>query len=103
MASWPVAGIVFDMNQVVFSPHGAKESLLSKLDAGDAVIGVVGLGYVGVPFAGEKAKVGVRVIGVEQNPNRAAKVNRGENYIGDVKDDELRSLVTLGLLSEDVD
>ncbi len=91
------------MNQVVFSSQGAKESLLSKLDTGDAVIGVVGLGYVGLPFAVEKAKVGFRVIGIEQNPNRAAKVNKGENYIGDVKDEELRSLVTLGLLSADVD
>ncbi|MGC8905269.1 nucleotide sugar dehydrogenase [Thermus sp.] len=59
----------------------------------------MGLGYVGLPFAVEKAKMGFRVLGVEQNPLRAQKVNRGENYIGDVKDEELKEVVAKGLLS----
>ncbi|WP_279165368.1 nucleotide sugar dehydrogenase [Thermus scotoductus] len=67
------------------------------------MLGVVGLGYVGLPFAVEKAKVGFKVIGVEQNPRRAEKVNRGENYIPDVRDEDLKELVTRGLIQADTD
>ncbi|WP_243028287.1 nucleotide sugar dehydrogenase [Thermus albus] len=79
------------------------EELKAKIAAREAVVGVVGLGYVGLPFAVEKAKVGFRVIGVEQNPRRAEKVNRGENYIPDVRDEELRDLVARGLIQADTD
>ncbi|MGQ9756206.1 MAG: nucleotide sugar dehydrogenase [Desulfotomaculales bacterium] len=75
-----------------------KEVVLKKIAARSAVVGVVGLGYVGLPLAVEKAKLGYRVLGVEQNPVRAAKVNRGENYIGDVSDEELRRLVEAGAI-----
>lgn len=80
-----------------------KTDLLRKIEDRTAVVGVVGLGYVGLPFAVEKAKAGFRVIGVEQNPIRAEKVNRGENYIGDVKDEELRESVTKGLIHAGTD
>jgi len=73
-----------------------KEQLLLKIRDKSAIIGVVGLGYVGLPFAVEKAKVGYRVVGIEENPVRAQKVNQGENYISDVKDEELRALVQSG-------
>ena len=80
-----------------------KKELIRKIEERSAVVGVVGLGYVGLPFAVEKAKVGFRVIGVEQNPGRAAKVNRGENYIDDVNDEELKTLVTHGLIRAETD
>ena len=80
-----------------------KDEAIKKIRERSAVVGVVGLGYVGLPFAVEKAKVGFRVIGIEQNPVRAAKVNRGENYIVDVKDEELRDLVGKGLISAETD
>jgi nucleotide sugar dehydrogenase len=70
--------------------------LRSKIEAKTAVVGVVGLGYVGLPFAVEKAKVGYAVIGFEQNPTRAKKVAHGENYIGDVRDEELAEQVAAG-------
>ncbi|MGB9919730.1 MAG: nucleotide sugar dehydrogenase [Moorellales bacterium] len=76
-----------------------KQALLAKIRNKTAVVGVVGLGYVGLPFAVEKAKVGFPVIGIEENPARAEKVNRGENYISDVKDEELRDLVQRGRIS----
>ena len=75
-----------------------KEQLLQKIASRTAVVGVVGLGYVGLPLAVEKAKVGYRVIGVEQNPRRAAKINRGENYIGDVSTEDLQVRVAKGML-----
>jgi len=75
------------------------EALKVKISRRTAVVGVVGLGYVGLPFAVEKAKVGFRVLGVEQNPSRVQKVNRGESYIGDVGAEELKEVVAKGLLS----
>jgi UDP-N-acetyl-D-glucosamine dehydrogenase len=75
------------------------EALKEKISRRTAVVGVVGLGYVGLPFAVEKAKVGFRVLGVEQNPSRVQKVNRGESYIGDVRVEELKEVVAKGLLS----
>jgi nucleotide sugar dehydrogenase len=74
------------------------QNLLDKLHSKSAVVGIVGLGYVGLPFAVEKAKVGFKVLGIEQNIDRAERVNRGDNYIPDIKDDELRDLVRRGLL-----
>jgi len=63
-----------------------------------ACVGVIGLGYVGLPFAVEKAKVDFPVIGIEQNPKRAERVNQGDNYIDDVDNDELKALVEAGKL-----
>lgn len=63
-----------------------------------ATVGVIGLGYVGLPFAVEKAKVGFNVIGIEQNPLRAERVNCADNYISDVNDDELKQVVADGKL-----
>jgi UDP-N-acetyl-D-glucosamine dehydrogenase len=79
----------------------SKDRLIRKIRNKEAIVGVVGLGYVGLPFAVEKAKVGFRVIGIENNPIRAAKVNRGENYIQDIRDEELRELVSKGLIVAD--
>jgi nucleotide sugar dehydrogenase len=74
------------------------QGLLAKLQERSAIVGIVGLGYVGLPFAVEKAKVGFKVLGIEQNTERAERVNRGENYIPDIADEELRDLVERGLL-----
>jgi len=74
------------------------QTLLDKIEKRTAIVGIVGLGYVGLPFAVEKAKVGFKVLGIEQNVERADKVNRGENYIPDIKDEELRDLVQQGKL-----
>lgn len=80
-----------------------KATLLKRIRTKEAVVGVVGLGYVGLPFAVEKAKVGYRVVGIEQNLRRAEKIHRGENYIRDVRDEELRQLVAEGRLEAETD
>lgn len=75
-----------------------KELLMEKLQNKTAVIGVVGLGYVGLPLAVEKAKAGYRVIGFDIQQKRCDMVNKGHNYIGDVVDEELAELVKEGRL-----
>lgn len=72
--------------------------LKQKIADKTAKVGVVGLGYVGLPFAVEKAKVGYSVVGIDRSPQRVAQVNQGQNYIGDVRDEELAELVQKGLI-----
>ena len=54
---------------------------------------VIGLGYVGLPLAVEKAKMGFSVTGIDMNKARVKMVNKGECYIPDVVDESLRELV----------
>lgn len=67
--------------------------LLKKISDKEVKAGVIGLGYVGLPLAVEIAKAGYETIGFDIVPEKVKKINRGENYISDVKDEELRTLV----------
>jgi UDP-N-acetyl-D-glucosamine dehydrogenase len=78
-------------------------SLISRLNDKTAVIGVVGLGYVGLPMAVTVAKKGFRVIGFEVSDYSIEHVNAGKNYIGDVKDEDLAEMVKAGLISATAD
>jgi UDP-N-acetyl-D-glucosamine dehydrogenase len=75
-----------------------KEDLLKKINDKTAVVAVVGLGYVGLPLAVEKAKAGYKTIGFDIQENKIEMVNRGVNYIGDILENELTDLVSRGLL-----
>lgn len=77
--------------------------LKRKIMAHTARVAVVGAGYVGLPLAVEKAKVGFPVIALDRNPKRVEQVNRGENYILDVKPEELTAVVRSGRLSATID
>ena len=72
-----------------------KEKLLNKT----AVLGVIGLGYVGLPLAVEKAKAGFKTIGFDIQISKVEMVNTGHNYIGDVVNEDLESLVKSGMLT----
>jgi UDP-N-acetyl-D-glucosamine dehydrogenase len=72
-----------------------KEKILNKT----AKLGVIGLGYVGLPLAVEKAKAGYKVIGFDVQQSKIDMVNAGHNYIGDVVDNDLSLLVSDGVLS----
>lgn len=76
-----------------------SQTFLDKVADRTLVVGVIGLGYVGLPFAVEAAKEGFHVIGVDLNPEKCSQVNRGENYIGDVEGHELKELVEKGLIT----
>nr|WP_123807719.1 nucleotide sugar dehydrogenase [Abyssicoccus albus] len=76
-----------------------KKQLIEKLQNKTATIGVLGLGYVGLPLAVEKAKAGYNVIGFDVQDEKVNKVNAGDNYIGDVIPADLEALVKDGKLT----
>ena len=74
-------------------------ALEQRLRNKSALLGVIGLGYVGLPLAVEKAKAGYRVIGFDVQPHKVDMVNQGINYIGDVVDEDLAEIVKAGMLT----
>lgn len=80
-----------------------KKFMLEKIKSRDIKIAVIGLGYVGLPLAVEKAKAGFRTIGFDILQDRVNMVNQGINYIGDVVDEDLKQLVENKMLSATFD
>ena len=76
-----------------------KQVLLQKIASREARIGIVGLGYVGLPLAIEFARAGFTVHGVDIEPDKVKQINAGRSYIGDIPDDCVRELVQAGRLS----
>ena len=66
------------------SKHNAKESLLERIAAREALIGVVGLGYVGIPLALRFLEGGFPVLGFDTDPAKVTQLNNGESYIGHI-------------------
>lgn len=64
-------------------------ALVDKIRDHSAVVGVVGLGYVGLPLAVLQAKTGFRVCGIDNDPEKIARIDKGNSYIGDVRDTDL--------------
>ena len=75
-----------------------KERLLEKIAKRDITVGVVGIGYVGLPLAVEKAKAGFKTIGFDVQEEKVKMVNEGHNYIGDVVNEDLKELVESGMM-----
>ncbi len=73
-----------------------KSMLIEKIKTKHAKIGVVGMGYVGLPVALAFARKGFRVTGFDIQKSRVAALNRGESYIGDVAEEKLLSLTASG-------
>ena len=74
------------------------QSLKEKIQNKQAKLGVIGLGYIGLPLAVEKAKAGFKTIGFDILQNKVDMVNQGHNYIGDVVNEDLEALVKSGIL-----
>ena len=70
------------------------EALQEKIKSRTARVGVVGLGYVGLPLAVEFAKAGFSVTGIDVLADKVAKLNRGESYVQDVPSSDLAPLVS---------
>lgn len=76
-----------------------KEKLIARINSKEIKVGVVGLGYVGLPLAVEKAKAGFKTIGFDVQKSKVDLVNKGINYIGDVVDADLKRIVNEGMLT----
>lgn len=75
-----------------------NEYFLSRIEDRSLRVGVIGLGYVGLPLAVEKARAGFETIGFDVQKQKVESVNNGRNYIGDVVNDDLAALVREGRL-----
>src|SRR5687767_5276682 len=71
-----------------------KEEIKRLVEAKSARVGVIGLGYVGLPLAVEFARKGLRAVGFEVDARKAELINRGESYIGDVTAEVLAEVVS---------
>lgn len=80
-----------------------REYLLNQIDKKEIKLGVIGLGYVGLPLAVECAKAGFTTVGIEVSQEKAEAINAGKNYIQDVKDDDLKTVVGNKLLRATAD
>jgi UDP-N-acetyl-D-glucosamine dehydrogenase len=80
-----------------------QKQLLERIENKTAVLGVVGLGYVGLPLAVEFARGGLRVVGIEVDPRKVEMLNRGESYVPDVPSAAVADLVRSGLLAATTD
>ncbi|HXU36062.1 MAG TPA: nucleotide sugar dehydrogenase [Blastocatellia bacterium] len=80
-----------------------SEKILNKLNERRAVVGVIGLGYVGLPLAVEFATAGLSVIGFDLDQSRVDAINAGRSYIPDVPTENVGSLVKSGKLAASTD
>ena len=80
-----------------------KTELLGNIHSRSITLGIVGLGYVGLPLAVEFARAGLRVIGIDVVQPKVDAVNRGESYVADVASEVLTDLVRRGRLRATTD
>ena len=70
--------------------------LLKKIDTKQALVGIIGLGYVGLPLVLRFCEVGFSVLGFDTDPDKIEKLNRGESYIKHIPSNRLTELVKAG-------
>ena len=74
-------------------PFMIKDEIKNLIGSQSARVGVIGLGYVGLPLLAEFAAKGFRAVGFEVDEKKADAINRGESYIGDVAPEAVKELV----------
>ena len=79
------------------------KKILSAIEQKEAIIGVMGLGYVGLPLAVTFAQEGFRVVGFDVDADKAAQLNAGASYIDDVPNEDVAHAVSSGRLSATTD
>lgn len=83
--------------------NGTKQDLISRFEDRTTVLGVIGLGYVGLPLAVEMARSGYRTVGFDVSEKVVAGVNSGQSHVQDVPSERLAAYVGEGLLSATTD
>ena len=66
-----------------------KETLVNSLRDHTARIGILGLGYVGLPLAAAFGEAGFQIIGIDPDPRKVNSINKGESYIQDVPSEQI--------------
>ena len=79
------------------------DKIKKLIESRKAAIGIVGMGYVGLPLAMEFGKGGFRVTGFEVDSQKVRDLKAGVSYIGDVPTEEVAALVKKGLLTATLD
>jgi UDP-N-acetyl-D-glucosamine dehydrogenase len=91
------------MSSEIQAATAASATLQAQVSGGTAVLGVVGLGYVGLPLCAEFARSGYRVIGFDVNPGVVSGVNAGRSHIADVDEQLLAGFTGEGLITATLD
>ena len=79
-------------------PKSSSTSLIDKIQKKEARIGIIGLGYVGLPLAVEFAQAGYHVVGIDTDSSKVDALNRGDCYITDISADLFSDMVSTGRL-----
>src|SRR5438034_11743081 len=76
------------------APAGSRayEELAGRVRSRTALVGIIGLGYVGLPLARTFSARGFRVLGFDTDPNKVEKLRRGESYIGHIPQATIREM-----------
>jgi len=80
-----------------------EENVIERIEGRQAIVGVIGLGYVGLPLAAASAEAGFKTVGFDIDPNKPAKLNSGESYIAAVSDTTLSKIVANGSFAATTD
>ena len=80
-----------------------SDKLISKIDQREALVVVMGIGYVGLPLVAEFARAGFRVVGLDYDKRKVDSLNSGKSYIDDIKSEELEPHVAEKRLSASTD
>lgn len=80
-----------------------KLELLKKIDLGEFVVGIVGLGYVGLPLLSSFAAQGIKSIGFDNDQSKVEKLSRGESYIKHISSEQIRAGLESGLVEVTTD
>jgi len=91
------------MSEAQIAAEVTAQMLKEKIQARTARVGIVGLGYVGLPLAVEFAKAGFHVTGIDLSEEKARRVNAGDSYVGDISNATLRPLVEAGKIKATAD
>ena len=83
--------------------NSTLDALKARISNGEARVGILGLGYVGLPLAVEFGAAGLSVTGFDLSERKVSSLNRGESYIQDVETARLKALVDAGRVTATTD
>ncbi len=99
----PAVMRLYDSYMTTVSAETTASNLAEKIASHRARVGIIGLGYVGLPLAVEFAKAGFSVTGIDLHAGKTGRVNAGESYVGDISSAVLSKLVEAGALRATTD